>query len=387
MNMKDRAGKYINQKVGGEAYKAYLPNKLISMPPIDLAELYSHLDKATRSLAELNGIAKLIPNISLFIYMYVRKEALLSSQIEGTPSSFSDLILFESDQDFDVSIEDVEEVFNYIKSTNYGLERLRSGFPLSLRLLKEIHGILLKGSRGSQKMPGEFRKSQNWIGGSRPGNAQFVPPPVDYLMESLSDLEKFIHSEDVKLPILVQAALIHVQFETIHPFLDGNGRLGRLLITLFLCEKGMLDEPILYLSLYLKQNRKIYYDLLQEVRDYGRWEVWIEFFLEGIYLTSQQAINSVRIINNIFEEDTRKIESLGRARLICLKVLEYLKQLPQLSVNVLANALEITPPTARGALNNLVKLGIVKEISGKKRDRIYVYKRYLDVLEEGMEPL
>jgi Fic family protein len=383
--MKKRIGTYITQKMAGESFKAYMPPKLPPDPPIDLSRLYPHLEKSTQALAELNSVAKSIPNIALFIYIYVRKEALLSSQIEGTQSSFSDLILFEHHQKPNVSLDDVEEVSNYVKAMSYGLERLNN-FPLSLRLLREIHGVLLSGGRGSTKQPGEFRRSQNWIGGSRPGNALYVPPSPDKLMECLSDFEHFLHDEESKLPLLIKVGLLHVQFETIHPFLDGNGRLGRLLMTLLLCESGMLDEPILYLSLYLKQNRPVYYELLQQVRLHGTWETWLEFFLEGIYKSAKQALRTVKEINSLFEVDLAKVENLGRARFSCGRIMEYLKKLPQVSVPLLCQELEMTAPTARASLNHLLELGIVEEISGKKRDKVYVYRHYLDLLEEGAEP-
>ena len=382
--MAQRIGTYITQKGTGESYKAYLPPKLPPQPPLNLTKLYPYLEKATLALGQLNSLNKSIPNTALFIYMYVRKEALLSSQIEGTQSSFSDLMLFEHHQKSEVSLEDVEEVSNYVKAIAYGLKRLKEDFPLSLRLLREIHGILLSGGRGSGKQPGEFRRSQNWIGGTRPGNALFVPPPVDRLSQCLSDFENFLH--DDSLPLLIKAALVHVQFETIHPFLDGNGRLGRLLIPLLLCSGGMLDEPILYLSLYLKQNRHVYYDLLQEVRLQGTWETWLEFFLDGIYRTAKQAIEAANLINNLFLQDEAKIATLGRARFSCLQVLEYMKRLPQVTVSLLANELVLTAPTARSSLNHMVKLGILEEHSGKKRDRIYIYRNYLNILEEGAEP-
>jgi len=383
--MKKRIGTYLTHKVSGESYRTYIPPKLPPTPPIDLERLYPYLEKATQALAELNSVAKSIPNISLFIYIYVRKEALLSSQIEGTQSSFSDLILFEHHQKPNVSLEDVEEVSNYVRAMSYGLERLET-FPLSLRFLREIHGVLLSGGRGSTKQPGEFRRSQNWIGGSRPGNALFVPPAPEKLMECLSNFEHFLHDEECKLPLLIKAGLLHVQFETIHPFLDGNGRLGRLLITLLLCESGMLDEPILYLSLYLKRNRNVYYDLLQQVRLYGTWETWLEFFLEGIFKSAKQALHTVAEINFLFKTDLAKLEVLGRARFSCSRILEYLKKLPQVSVSLLCQELEMTAPTARASLNHLVRLGIVEEVSGKKRDKVYVYCHYLALLEEGAEP-
>lgn len=382
--MNQRVGTYITQKVAGELYKAYLPPRLPPAPAVDLTKLYSYLEKATLSLAKLNNIHKSIPNTSLFIYMYVRKEALLSSQIEGTQSSFSDLMLFEHHQKPEVSREDVEEVSNYVKAINYGLERLKEDFPLSLRLIREIHGVLLSGNRGSNKSPGEFRRSQNWIGGTRPGNALFVPPPVDHLNQCLSDFENFLH--DDSLPILIKAGLAHVQFETIHPFLDGNGRLGRLLITLLLCHSHMLDEPILYLSLYFKQNRPVYYELLQEVRLHGTWETWLEFFLEGIHQSAKQAINTAGLINNLFEQDLAKIAALGRARFSCEQTLEYMKRLPQVTAPFLARVLGMTAPTARSSLNHMVSLGVLKEMTGKKHNKIYVYHNYLDILETGAEP-
>lgn len=382
--MNQRIGTYITQKVTGESYQAYVPPKLPPEPPIDLTRLYPYLEKATQALAELNSIYKAIPNTSLFIYMYVRKEALLSNQIEGTQSSFSDLMLFEHQQKTAVSLEDVEEVSNYVKAIGYGLKRLKEDFPLSLRLLREIHGVLLSGGRGSGKLPGEFRRSQNWIGGTRPGNALFVPPPVDFLNQCVNNFESFLHDES--LPVLIKAGLAHVQFETIHPFLDGNGRLGRLLITLLLCIEGMLDEPILYLSLYLKQNCRTYYQLLQEVRTLGTWETWLEFFLEGVYASAKQAVRTAGQINQLFDQDLQKIWSLGRARFSCEQTLDYMKRLPQVTVALVASELGVTAPTARSALNHMAKLGVIEEISEKKRDKVYVYRNYLDILEEGAKP-
>jgi Fic family protein len=382
--MNKRIGIYQTVNVRGESYKAYVPRKLPPDPPIDLIKLYPYLEKATNALAELNSIHKTIPNPALFIYMYVRKEALFSSQIEGTQSSFSDLMLFEHHQKPEVSVDDVEEVSNYVKAIQYGLLRLKEGFPLSLRLIREIHGILLSGGRGSAQLPGEFRRSQNWIGGTRPGNALYVPPPEDKMIECLNDFELFLH--DTSQPVLFSAALAHVQFETIHPFLDGNGRLGRLLITLILCEKGVLDEPILYLSLYLKENRQKYYELLQEVRTQGTWETWIEFFLIGVEMSAKQAVLMADSINSLFEKDLKIINSLGRIRFSCERVLEYMKKLPQVNVPLIARELNMTAPTARSALNQMTSQGILEEVSGNKRDKIYLYRTYLNILESGAEP-
>ena len=382
--MNQRIGTYRSQKAGGEVYKAYIPAPLPPRPPLDLDRLYPFLEKATLALGSLNAMCQSIPNTALFIYMYVRKEALLSSQIEGTQSSFSDLMLFEHQQKTEVSLDDVEEVSHYVEALNYGLKRLKEGFPLSLRLLREIHGVLLSGGRGSGKRPGEFRVSQNWIGGTRPGNALFVPPPPDQLDQCLADFERFLH--DDRLPVLIKVGLLHIQFETIHPFLDGNGRLGRLLISLMMCHNGMLDQPILYLSLYLKENRSVYYSLLQEVRLEGTWETWLEFFLEGVHKSAEQGIKAISLINEGFERDGAKIKTLGRLRFACEKALDFMKKLPQVSTGILSKEISVTPPTARRALETMAELGILEEISGKKRDKVYVYRSYLALLEEGAQP-
>jgi Fic family protein len=281
-------------------------------------------------------------------------------------------------------LADVEEVSNYVKAINHGLVRLRGGFPLSLMLLREMHAVLLSGRRGCHHSPGAFRKSQNWIGGTRPGNALFVPPPVEHLNACLSDLEKFLH--DDSLPLLVKAAISHVQFETIHPFLDGNGRLGRLLIILLLVDGGLLGDPVLYLSLFFKQNRSQYYRLLDDVRANGAWETWIEFFLTGVLDASKQAAQACDDINQLFEEDIEKIATLGRARFSCEQILAYLKKLPQVSVPLLVKALNLSAPTVRGALKHLVALGIIEESSGKRRNKVYTHQKYLVILEDGANP-
>jgi len=256
--------------------------------------------------------------------MYVRKEALLSSQIEGTQSTLSDLLLYENEQTPGAPVDDVEEVSTYVSALNHGLKRMEDGFPLSMRLMREMHGILLSTGRGSTKLPGEFRQSQNWIGGTRPGNALFVPPPPGSVLDLMTNLESFLHAED-ELPIIVKAGIAHLQFETIHPFLDGNGRLGRLLITLYLCSEGILEEPLLYLSLYLKTHRKTYYQLLNEVRDHGRWEVWLEFFLIGVREVAEQAKAAAKRISSIFEADAQKISNLKRAAMMARKVHEVMR--------------------------------------------------------------
>jgi Fic family protein len=387
MDKPGRLGRYVLHKVAGEEFKTYVPAPL---PPVDapltLENLYPFIDRANQALAELNGLARAVPNISLFMYMYVRKEALLSSQIEGTQSSFTDLMLFESEQKSHVAIDDVEEVSNYVVAVNYGLAKLKEGFPLSLRLLREVHAQLLAGGRGRHKNPGEFRTSQNWIGGTRPGNAMFVPPAPTDLMDCLSDLERFIHDKSVKLPLLVKIGLVHVQFETIHPFLDGNGRLGRLLITLMLCESGILTEPILYLSLYLKQNRTLYYDLLQEVRTNGSWEAWLEFFLQGLHKTALQARMTIEQLNALFAEDLEKIHAAESGAGAIVAVFEYFKKMPQVGAPVLVKELGFSAPTVRAVLKRLEGLGIASEVSGKVRGKVYVYKKYLSILEAGTDP-
>ena len=385
--MQDRTGRYVITAVGGERVRAYVPLPLPPVPPVRIDALYRLLEQADRALGRLDGVTSILPDTRLFLYMYVRKEALLSSQIEGTQSSLSDLLLFESDEAPGVPLDDVQEVSNYVAAMNFGLERLRGGFPLSLRLIKEIHEVLLAKGRGATKQPGEFRRSQNWIGGTRPGNAVFVPPPPDRVMACMGELEKFIYAEDINLPALIKAALIHVQFESIHPFLDGNGRLGRLLITFLLCAQRALNEPILYLSLYFKSNRQQYYDLLQRVREQGDWEAWLEFFLTGVKETSEQAADTAKLILELFEKDRRRIEQLGRPAASALRVHQHLQSRPIISIPKAAEKLKLSAPTVRKSVEHLVELGIARETTGRQRGRLFVYDRYLDILNQGTEPL
>ncbi len=382
-----RLGSYVSATNAGETVRAFVPPRLPPDPPLDLSGLYQHLDRANQALGGLDGLTTLLPDTRLFLHLYVRKEALLSSQIEGTKSSFSDLLLFENEAIPGVPIDDVEEVSNYVAAMQHGLRRIKGGFPLSLRLIREIHAILLRGGRGANKTPGEFRRSQNWIGGSRPGKASFVPPPPERMMKCLDHFDRFLHDEKHKLPILVEVGLIHVQFETIHPFLDGNGRLGRLLITLILCAKGILREPLLYLSLYFKTNRQRYYDLLQRVRTEGIWEEWIEFFLEGTEITARQAADTAVQILQLFEADRKKIRATGRKAASGLAVHEYLQAHPLTKIGPAARDLKLSIPTVTSALETLTKLKIAKESTGKRRDRLFAYPRYLHILSEGTEPL
>jgi Fic family protein len=381
-----RLGIYVTTTTAGERVRAYVPPPLPPIPPPDLSRLLGLIERANQALGRLDGMTSILPSTKLFVFMYVRKEALLSSQIEGTQSSLSDLLLFENEEFPLVPLDDVQEVSSYIAAMNHGLRRLGEGFPLSLRLINEMHGELLSKGRGSSTQPGEIRRSQNWIGGTRPGNAIFVPPPPDRVRDCLSDLEQFLHARTT-YPVLIRAALAHVQFETIHPYLDGNGRLGRLLITLMLCEDGALKEPILYLSLYFKTHRARYYELLQKVRQSGDWEAWLEFFLEGVIETSELGVASARRLIELFDEDRKKISGLGRPAASALRVHSELQGAPLLAVPLVAKKLGISQPTIQKSLDHLQKLGIVREITGRRRRRLYEYTRYLKILDEGTEPL
>lgn len=388
MEKNSRIGKYARVSVKGEPYQAYVPAPLPFSPALNMAALQPLLDKANHSLGKLDTMLSFLPDISLLLYFYVRKEALLSSQIEGTQSSFNDLLMYESEQIPNVPLDDVEEVSHYVAAQQHGLNRMKEGFPLSLRLIREIHAILLRGGHDSNKQPGEFRTSQNWIGGTRPGNAVFVPPPPDKLIECMSNLEFYLNDKYGKFPTLIKAAVSHVQFETIHPFLDGNGRTGRLLITFLLCAEGLLQKPVLYLSLYFKKHRRTYYELLNRVRDQAEgWEAWVEFFLEGVVETAQEAIESTKAITDLFDKDRAKMKTLKRAMPGALKAFEYLQRKALVTIPKLAQVLEVSQPTATAALKNLKELRIVKEISGKKRDKLFSYEAYLNILKQDTEPL
>jgi len=383
---KRQTGQYITiSTVGGEKCQAYVPAPLPPEPPLQLSlENQERLDKALLALGRLDSISNLLPDASLFLYMYVRKEAVLSSQIEGTQSSLSDLLSYESKVAPGVPMDDVLEVSNYVAALDHGLKRMRDGFPLSLRLLKEVHKILLSSGRGDQKGLGEFRRSQNWIGGTRPGNAVYVPPPPDRIIECLGAFETYLHNRS---PVLLKAALAHVQFESIHPFLDGNGRLGRLLITLLLCSELVLTEPILYLSLYFKSNRSRYYDLLQAVRIDGAWDEWLTFFLDGVIETSEQAVATAKRLGNLFAKDREKINALGRPAGSALRVHHALQQAPILSITRAAENSSISIPTATSSLKHLQRLDVVKELPKFGRSQVFAYTQYIQVLNEGTEPL
>ena len=355
------------------------------MPALKIdAELQTLLDLANQALGRLDGITLLLPDPDQFLYSYIRKEAVLSSQIEGTQSSLSDLLLFEHDVTPGVPIEDVRETSNYIRAMNHGLGRVRSGFPLSLRLLREIHGLLLEAGRGGERSPGEFRRSQNWIGGSRPGNARYVPPPAHEVVPSMGALEKFIHDDPEPTPILVKVALAHAQFETIHPFLDGNGRVGRLLVTLLLCaEEQVLSRPLLYLSLYLKENRDEYYSRLQAIRTDGEWEAWLRFFLEGVVAVARSATETTRRIVALIEGDRQRVLSLGRAAGSAAQIHQLVTREVVFTIPEGSRRTGLSEVTVAKAAAHLEGLGIVRELTGKPRNKLFAYSSYLALLQEG----
>jgi len=365
----------------GEQVRAFVPSPL---PPVQGIEMTAArrrlLEDADAALAKLDGAALLLPEVDLFLYAYVRKEAVLSSQIEGTQSTLSDLMLFELD-DLRVPIDDVKEVSSYVAALEHGVERLRS-LPLGGRLIREMHAKLMAKGRGSEKDPGEFRRSQNWIGGARPSLAHYVPPPVHEVLPCMGELDKFIHAED-DMPTLIRAALVHVQFESIHPFLDGNGRIGRLLVTLLLQQSGKLSRPLLYLSLYLKAHKAEYYRLLDRVRAEGDWEAWADFFLRGVAETAHSATLTARKLADCHQEDLAKVQQLGHAGSKAAAALGCFRQRPMLDIKRVAAALDVSFPTAAKVVQLLVDQGILRETTGKARDRIFVYRRYLEILNEG----
>lgn len=372
-------GRYQTISTVGEKARAFIPHNLPPAPPIAWsAELETRFAAANSALGRLDGIVSILPETSVFLYSYIRKEAVLSSQIEGTQSSLSDLLLFESHEAPGVPIDDVQEVSNYVAALEHGVRRLREGFPISSRLIRELHEILLSKGRGSQKQPGEFRKSQNWIGGTRPGNARFVPPPAEEVPPCISSLEKFLH--DKKTATLLKAGLAHVQFETIHPFLDGNGRVGRLLIALLLGADGTLRQPLLYLSLFFKRHRTLYYDLLNQVREKGDWEAWLVFFFEGVAVMGNQAFQMASRLLAVFQEDRERISQIGRAAASALEVHRFFQEHPIASIREAHRTLPLSIPTLHASAKHLVRLGILRELSSQGKARLYSYDRYMEIL-------
>jgi Fic family protein len=371
-------GRYITAVAGGEKVRAFVPAPLVPLPALKITgKARAALDQALLALGRLDGAAATLPDVQLLLYTFVRKEAVLSSQIEGTQSSLSDLLTHELGENPGVPIEDVVEVSRYVAAMTHGLGRLKGGFPLSNRLLREMHGILLAEGRGAEKAPGEFRRSQNWVGGTRPGNAAFVSPPPQEVGGCMTDLERFLHSDT---PTLLKAALAHLQFETIHPFLDGNGRVGRLLITLLLCHEGTLREPLLYCSLFFKEHRRQYYSELNSVRDTGDFERWIEFFATAIRVSAEQATLTGQRVIGVFQQDRSQLRDLGRLAPTSLLVQEALQSKPIATIATLTKATGLTTPTVTLALRELERIGIVRETTGRTRGRIYSYVRYLEAL-------
>ena len=381
-------GVYRTTIIGNEAVRAFVPNPLPPSPPLEFTpERQQLIERATLALGRLDSVTLLLPDPDVFLYAYVRREALLSSQIEGTQSSFSDLLLFELEEAPGVPFEDVVEVSNYVAALEHGIRRLQEGFPLCNRLIREMHALLLSRGRGSRKSPGEFRHTQNWIGGTRPGNAHFVPPPTDEVPQCMANLERFLNGENASYPTLVNAALAHVQFETIHPFLDGNGRMGRLLIAFVLHHGGVLKRPLLYLSLFFKQHRDEYYRLLDLVRLEGDWEAWLDFFLEGVEQTAKNAVQTAQRLVRLFKEDGGKVrERLPRPG-TALRIFDALCDRPVITLKEVVQRTGLTFATAAKGMGILEELSIAREITGKKRNRVFAYYRYLAILSEGTEPL
>ncbi len=379
-------GRYVPISTTGEKAQAFIPSPLPPIPPLEYSgNLREKLDQALLALGRLDSVSILLPDTSMFLYMYIRKEAVLSSMIEGTQSSLSDLLLFESEHQPGVPLDDVQEVSNYVAAFNHGLSRIEEGFPISLRLIKEIHEVLLSKGRGKDCSPGNFRKSQNWIGGSQPSKAVFVPPPPEYVLECMGELETFLHDQPAKTPILIKAALAHVQFETIHPFLDGNGRLGRLLITLLFCAEKVSRQPMLYLSLYFKTYRPRYYELLDEVRITGDWESWLDFFAEAVIFTATQAVETAQQLMKLSADDGKRINDLKRISGSAHLVHKAIFERPTATPNWLQEKTQLAPATVNVCLRELEKLGIVKEVTGQKRNRLYSYPEFIQIMNKGTE--
>ena len=381
-------GTYESTSVAGETAQAFVPHALPpARPALDLSgDLVDRLGAAESALSRLEAAGRMVPSLDWFVYSFVRKEAVVSSQIEGTQASLTDLLTAEADAPTEAPPEDVEEICNYLDALTYAREQLRrpKGLPLSMRLLNGAHKRLMTGARGQHKDPGKTRRSQNWIGGTRPGNARFVPPPPHRVKDLLGELERFLH-EDTNLSPLVRAGLAHVQFETIHPYLDGNGRVGRLLIALCLENWGLLSEPLLYLSHFFKMHRAVYYDRLEAVRTKGDWEGWLDYFLEGVEVVADEAVRLIGSLFELVEADRKRYLESERATVIGARLFEQLPRHPIVTVKAAVRLCETTKPTATKAIDSLVEAGILAETSGRKRDRTYAYGPYLDRLRVGTE--
>ena len=374
-------GQYRMVATAGEAFQAFVPAPLPPAPPVEWSPaLRRRFDDALVALGRLDAVSSLLPNAALLLYSFVRKEAVLSSQIEGTQSSLADLLLYEIDEQPGVPVEDAQEVSRYVAALEHGLLRLRTGFPLSLRLLGEMHAVLLDHPQGRGKTPGEFRRSQVWIGGTRPGNAMFVPPPVDALADCLRDFERFLNDVPDATSPLLKAALAHVQFETIHPFLDGNGRIGRLLIVLQLVHDGLLREPLLYPSLFFRKHRSLYYELLNDVRVNGEWERWLDYFVEGIEGSAKQAVATAQQLLALVNADRARVATMGRVAGSALAVHQSLQRQPVTTAAALVKDTGLALATVNRVLVQLGNLGIVEEVTQRQRNRIFTYRAYVEAL-------
>lgn len=375
-------GTHVTTAVGGENVRAFVPSPLPPGKPVLAAAAYVEQNRrAEVALARLSGMTGLVASSEWLIYSAIRKEALLTSQLEGTQATLTDV--FDQEAGLVVAnAEDVEEVTNYLRAFRFAREQLlsSSGLPVSVRLLAEVHRILMAGARGATKQPGAVRTSQNWIGGSRPGNARFVPPPADKVGTALSDLEHYIHDPEPTLPALVRIALVHAQFETIHPFLDGNGRIGRLLIAMLLEQWKLLPEPLLYVSGYLKVHQQTYYERLSAIRSQGDWEGWVSFFLEGVEAAAEDAQASIVAIAALIAEDRRRVLGLGTSTLATLRLFELLPTMPRITVDRAVRALGVSYPTASKAIQVLEEAEVLREITGRVRNQIFSYQRYVDLL-------
>ena len=380
-----RAGVLVRQTGGPQGFSAFIPAPLPPDPPLQFdSDLTRIHEAAVRAVGRLDGVTRTMAPDRM-LYMYVRKEAVLSSAIEGTQSTLTDLLQYENEAVPGTPLDDVREVSRYVAALQYGIEQIRSGqLPLSLRLIRNVHGVLMANGRGSAQTPGEFRRSQNWIGGSAPWNARFVPPPPHEMMQALDNLEHFLHDEYDHTPPIIKAGLAHAQFETIHPFLDGNGRIGRLLINLLFVVDGVLSQPFFYLSLYLRQHRSDYYDALQRVRTHGDWEGWLRFYLIGVESVAAEAAHTTLLLRDLFDDDQRRVAALGRSAGSALQVLGLLRDRIAVTIPRAADALGLTWPTVNSALQRLEALGIAREMTGRARDRVFVYDKQLALLNEGI---
>lgn len=380
-------GRYVKVPTAGEPFHAFIPDPLPPDPPIAWSgALHRRFDEALLALGRLDALTAYLPNAGLLLYSFVRKEAVLSSQIEGTQSSLDDLLLYEIDEQPGVPVDDAREVSRCVAAMERGHALLDDGLPLSMRLLCEVHETLMSHPGGRSKTPGEVRRSQVWIGGTRPGNALFVPPPAAALPECLRSFERFLNDEPEVTPPLLKAALAHVQLETIHPFLDGNGRLGRLLIVLQLVADRVLREPMLYPSLFFKAHRPLYYELLNEVRLHGDWERWLDFFAEGMQVSATQAVVTANDLLRLVERDRVRIAALGRAGASALTVHQALQRQPIASAGTLVKATGLTAATVNKSLAHLERIGIVDELTNRRRGRVFSYRRYVEVLASELEP-